>query len=210
MGLSKNYTNQILGDPIIENSAAFREGFNDTYDERITTAGYKLDDCVVLCMYEENSLVAFAVVVNNRGVYDIPPVWYGNDWKLLEFTYYDHTEKLDDFHANLPANNDDYAYYYETHFGGGGLDYNYYILGSYKDYNDNTWIDMVNLTAFVGINENYTTLSDEKMARLIELRQKAQPNMYGIVSSKYADTFNFVFDVVGSREVGAILFNDWR
>lgn len=209
LGLSKNYTNQILGDPIIENSSQYSGKYNDVTEGEITTAGYKLEDCVVLCMYEDNSLVAFVVVVNRHGVYDVPPVLYMDNWKLLDFTYYDHTDKLDVFQGRITGTNDDFLYYYEVHYGAGPLDYNSYILGSYKDYNDDTWMKMANLTAYIGANEELMALSEEDMATLLGLRQIVKPNVYGIVSRDYVDVFNFVDDIVGSREVGAILFNNW-
>lgn len=203
LGMSKNYIDGLFGQPIIESEWDSVTWYKDYQaGETFISAGYKLADSVLLCLYCDKNLEAFVVVVNKEHLYRIPSNMGLNDCYLLDFTYADFSEKLERFEGNVPANNDDYLYYTELFYGAGPADYNYFVIGSYKDYRDET---EANHLAIIGQQDVYYDTEEHYAAR-----KKAQPNVFGIVSSAIADEFNFVFQIVGNRVNGALLFNDWH
>lgn len=210
LGLSYNYINSLFGNPIVENSSVYYlSKYQDYEDAEITTAAYKLNDCVLLCMYDHNSLAAFVVVVNKQDTYYFPSSLYLDDLALLDYTYAELVNVPEDYHGNMAANNDDYPYYYEVHYGGGAMTYNSYILGSYKDYISNAWIEIAKYAQDISMDKYRPGLTEEEYNKLLEFRKNIYPNVFGLVSYKYVDDFNFVFDIVGTQEVAEMLFNDW-
>lgn len=218
LGMSKNYIDGLFGQPIIESEWEAVTWYEDYQaGETFISAGYKLADSVLLCLYRNESLKAFVVVVNKEHLYRIPSTMYLSDCYLLDFTYADFSEELEWFEGNVPANNDDYLYYTELFYGAGPADYNYFVVGSYKDYRDETEANDLAIIGqqYVLINEG-SNIYDERIHIYYDAeehyaaRKKTQPNVFGIVSSAIADEFNFVFQIVGNRVNGALLFNDWR
>lgn len=211
LGMSKNYVDGMFGQPMIE--AEYEETvvwYSDNQtEESFISAGYKLNDCVLLCLYCNNSLLAFVVVVNEAHLYRIPANMYLSDCYLLDFTYADFSETIDTFEGNVPANNDTYAYYSELHYGAGPSDYNYFILGSYKDYRENA-----DASTLMAIGQTHATgdnyLFQYDKGEHYSIRRNVQPNVFGIVNPVYASKFNFVFQIVGNRTNGTLLFSGWN
>lgn len=210
LGMSKNYIDGMFGQPIIESE--YRETvtwYSDHQtEESFISAGYQLNNSVLLCLYCNKSLFAFAVVVNEAHLYHIPANMYLDDCCLLDFTYADFSETVGAFEGNVPANNDTYAYYSELYYGAGPSDYNYFILGSYKDYRENT-----DAHALMRIGQNHAMDDDDLFPYDEEehdlMRKKVQPNVFGIVDSACSDKFSLVIQVVGNRINGSLLFNSW-
>lgn len=90
IGQSKTYINDMLGSPIVSASLPNYSLDKDVPKGNYSNSGYKLKNCVVLCLYNDDSLVAFAIVVNDNNIYEIPDVsslsWKANNRKLLNFT----------------------------------------------------------------------------------------------------------------------------
>jgi len=215
LGMSKNYIDELFGQPIIETEYKKTVALNPDYqaEELFISAGYKLKNGVLLCLYCDKSLAAFAVVVNEAHLYRIPANMYLDDCYLLDFTYFDFSETVDKFEGNVPANNDTYAYYSELHYGAGPADYNYFIIGSYKDYREKTDASTLMflgqahvLQAHVLDDGGLFTYDEEEH---YAARKNVEPNVFGVVSSTFSDEFNFVFQVVGNRANGTLLFSDW-
>lgn len=210
LGMSKNYIDGLFGQPIIESGYERTVTWYSDYqtEEPFISAGYKLNNSVLLCLYCDNSLVAFAVVVNESHLYRIPANMYLDDCYLLDFTYFDFSETAEECEGNVPANNDTYAYYSEMYYGAGPADYNYFILGSYKDYREKTdaWALMRMGQAYSLDDDNLYPYNEEEHDLA---RKNVQPNVFGIVSSTFSDEFNFVFQIVGNRVNGTLLFSDW-
>ena len=207
LGMSKNYIDGLFGQPIIEREYEQTITWYSDYqtEETMISAGYKLADSVLLCLYCDKALEAFVVVVNREDLYRIPANIYINNCYLLDFTYADFSETVDKFEGNIPANNDDYLYYSELFYGAGPADYNYFIIGSYKDYRKESDTSLLTIMGQAHMIDFDLYNEEEHYAE----RAKIQPNVFGIVSGTFSDEFNFVFDVVGSRVNGALLFNDW-
>ena len=210
LGMSKNYIDGLFGQPIIESRYERTVTWYSDYqtEEPFISAGYKLKNSVLLCLYCDNSLVAFAVVVNEAHLYRIPANMFLDDCYLLDFTYFDFSETVYACEGNVPANNDTYAYYSELYYGAGPANYNYFILGSYKDYREKT-----DAYALMHIGQAYALNDDDLYPYDKEehylARKNVQPNVFGVVSSTFSDEFNFVFQIVGNRVNGTLLFSDW-
>ncbi len=213
IGMSKSYIDDLFGKPIIESVHEGTEGWpwNFQIEETLTAAGYKLKDSVLLCLYCSNDLAAFVVVVNEEHLYHIPINIFYDDCYLLDFTYADFSETIDIAEGNVPGNNDDYAYYSELYYGGGAADYNYFIIGSYKDYRNRTEAENLMIVGERYLlsrdMDSYKEQYDEDLH--YKLRQQVHPNVFGIVSPDFAANFNFVMQIVGNRVNGGLLFNDW-
>ena len=210
LGMSKNYIDGLFGQPIIESRYEEAVTWYSDYqtEEPFISAGYKLKNSVLLCLYCDNNLVAFAVVVNESHLYRIPANMFLDDCYLLDFTYFDFSETVEKCEGNVPANNDTYAYYSELYYGAGPANYNYFILGSYKDYREKTdaWALMHMGQAYALDVDDFYQYSKEEYDLA---RKNVQPNVFGVVSSTFSDEFNFVFQIVGNRVNGTLLFSDW-
>lgn len=207
LGMSKNYIDGLFGQPIVESEYEKLITWYENHqtEETLITAGYKLSDSVLLCLYCNKTLEAYVVVVNKEHLYRIPANMYLSDCYLLDFTYADFYKTFIKCEGNVPANNDDYAYYFELFGGGGPSDFNDIILGSYKDYRDGT-----GAYSLGHIGQEYMCgldLYDAEEHRAA--REKTQPNVFGMVSSAFSDEFNFVFQIVRTRTNGSLLFDDW-
>lgn len=208
LGMTKNHIDGLFGQPIIasEYERTVTSYLGDQTERAIISAGYKLNNSVLLCLYCDKSLVAFAVVVNEAHLYRIPANVVADDCYLLDFTYFDFSETVYACEGNVPANNDTYAYYSELYPGGGPANYNYYLIGSYKDYREKTEAyALMRMGQAYAIND-YDKYNEEEHYLL---RKNVQPNVFGVVSPTFSDEFNFVFQIVGNRVNGTLLFSDW-
>ena len=211
LGMSKGHIDGMLGYPIVEFKKETLDVSNE--DSEYVVANYKLPNCVVLCLYHNDTTIAFAVTVNSDKVYSIPRSMYLNSEKyLFDFTYYDFSNIVDEAYGNVPADNDDSAYYYELHYGHNPANFDYYIIGNYKDYSRSN----SNLLYHIGqkylIEKNdgniNDTLSSEELKEYHTLRQKVKPNVFGMVSSEYIEDFDFL-DLLGSSAACGLLYDDW-
>ena len=207
LGETKAYIEDIFGVPVVE---------VEYDDERLqyfglTEAFYKFDHCVLHCVYSENTVVAFFVTVNKKGIYKVGRKL---NKSLGTFSYYDfgytgETSIIVD--VNRPANNDDYFYYQEVYYGAGPADYNYYVLASYKDYVFNT--KGASESQLIGYFENAGIYDNDELDssvfrtdECINLRKEVRPNTYGMIRDGYEDT---IIVAVPGRTFGAVLFDDW-
>lgn len=198
LGLSRQYVESVFGIPVVE----FTEAESNTI-----RAFYKQKYSVVSCSYADDHIVAFFVIVNaDKKLYRIPYNFFIDDPAYLtDFTYADFSEKADDFEANCSANNDDYAYYTETYYGAAAAEYNYYIIGSYKNYFDNSYMPLISnaLTAWNDENNFYKT--DEYYS----VRTKAEPNVFGMVDAQYVDSIWLSSISEELRTYNHSIFNNW-
>ncbi len=209
LGMSKNYIDELFGQPIIENEYqdVVRWYSDHSTEETFISAGYKLKNSVLLCLYCRKSLVAFVVAVNETNLYRIPSNMYIGECCLLDFTYYDFSPDATVFEGNVPSNNDVYAYYTELYDGAGPADYNYFLIGSYRDYREESCADTLMLIGQDYAWDNTFHYYNEEQHNTA--RKNTQPNVFGIVSSTFSDEFNFVMDIIGDRTNGTLLFQDW-
>lgn len=216
IGMSRGYLDDLFGFPVIETVPSRYEEYETL--ELIST-GYRLKNCVLLCMFEKNSLVAYVVAVNSKGLYPMPYMTQKKNQKLLEFSYTDILSNQELLgisgkgsmfwmKANVPASSSVYAYYYEVYYGAGPADYNYFLYGNYMDYMFNE-----GSSGLMSWGQCYCdgidNTSDENLPKYLTLREQVCPNTFGVISGSYAKDFNFVFDIIQTRENGGLLFDDW-
>lgn len=217
LGQSWKYIDEQFGVPLIESDLTDYASRNDIPSGNYSNAGYKLDNCVILCLFDDNSLVAYVIVVNQNGIYQIP----NSNETLMDFTY-------SDFCSNIILGSDTrilghdtrqsaYNTYAEFH-PGANINHNHAtILGSYMydtdpdtnqiyyelktkgsivtSYYETDWIDSID----VGSYEQ----------EINELRQNYYPNVYGVVTYELSKTFDYCSDIVQSDERAELLFGDW-
>ncbi len=212
IGMSKAHIDEMFGSPMVEFEKIIR---TNESDNQYNVNNYKLKDCVLSCIYNKNSIIAFGITVNDKDVYNVPRNMYlGDSQSLLSFTYSDFSDTVDYLYGNAPADNDDGAYYYEIHYGHNPADFNYYIIGNYKDYSqqhsNNLYFigqkDIFERTSKNSSISNY--FSSKEMEEMNKYRNVIKPNFYGMISHEYIDEFNFS-DFFGSSSSCGLLFDDW-
>ena len=189
IGVTKSYVDKLIGTPLTSDKRSLYH-----YKEKgkiFTAAGYKYSETPVLCLYENNTLVAFAVVVNEKNEYKVTRKFYLEEDKFLkDFTYYDFCEYASEYYASVPISNIDATYYYEIHRGDESTNNIASFLASYMYFDDNNILH-------VGQDSIIETDDPEKMTdELKEERKKAKPNMYGEIHPDYADNFFFLSDLL--------------
>lgn len=192
LGLSSQYIDSVFGIPMVKY-------YDPLYCSDI--AIYKEPNCVVWCAYKEQETVAYIVIVKSSGkLYRIDSnIKLPKDAYLTQFTYSDFSDTVENFDINVPANNDDYAYYSEIYYGAGPADYNYFILGSYKSY--------FNKDDFAELLGCQWAKSPE--TQIMGLRNHVAPNAFGMIQSGYEDVFSLVPMGENLRTYNDALFGDW-
>ena len=192
LGLARKYVESIFSIPVV-----------DFYDElsRTEVAYYKLTNSVVKCDFVDNEVVAFFIIVKSQSkLYEVSPnILLANSAYLTHFSYSDFSSTPENPSINTPVNNDDYAYYSERYYGAGPADYNYFVLGSYKNYFD---ADVFGELLSCQWSDN--TLDDISI-----IRSEAKPNAYGMIALGYEDSISLVSFSENMRIYGDILFGDW-
>lgn len=198
IGVTKSYVEELIGTPL----ASEKRGLYHYKDkgEIFTVANYKYGKTPVLCLYEKNSLIAFAVVVNENDEYKVRKKFFlEEDTFLKDFTYYDFCEYETQYYASVPISNIVATYYYEIHKGNESTNNIASFLASYMYFDDNSILH-------IGQDSIIETDNPKKMTdELKEERKKAKPNMYGEIHPNYADNFFFLSDIL-TYNVGSILF----
>lgn len=192
LGLSSQYIDSILGIPMVQ--------FYDSYCGADISI-YKQSNSVVWCAYAEEKTVAYVVVVKSSGrLYKVESnIMMSEDAYLTQFTYSEFAPENENTEINLPANNDDYAYYSELYYGAGPADYNYFILGSYKSYfNEDDFVKLLNCY-----------WSENPEAEAGSIRSHVTPNAFGMIKAGYEDTFSLVPLGEDLRTYNDALFGDW-
>ena len=203
LGLSRPYVESVLGLPVIELTDSNLG--NDTI-----RAYYKQRNSIVSCSYVDEHIVAYFVIVNSdKKLYKIPFNFYiDGPAYLANFTYADFSEnpeRAEIVEANLPGNNDDYAYYSETYHGASPAIYNYFVIGTYKNYFDEFCVPLISNALTIGDDEN----SFYKTAEYNSVRTRAKPNVFGMVNGEYLGSIYLVPFSEELRIYNKSLFNDW-
>ena len=221
LGMSKDYVDDLFDSPVVaytlpENTFTI-EGEEDIGE--IVSSAYRLDDCVLLCMYCDNDLAAFVVVVREEKLFSLPANNYIEETYLLDFSYADFSDDprwIENIEGNVPMNNSHWAYYSELYYGANIASYNYFVVGSYKDFQEGLdvsrlmWIGqdicMGNYKTKLHGPYDFSLLPDGEEQEYLELRKKVKPNAFGVVDERFAEEFNFVFHIIGTWENASILF----
>ena len=219
LGMSKGYIDDLFGSPLVAQTLS-EEMFKKEEDiGEITSSAHRLDGCVLLCMYCDNNLAAFVVVVEEEDLYKIPANFYTAEEYLLDFTYADFSDDprwIECIEGNVPMTSDHWAYYCELYYGANIASYNYFVVGSYKDFQEGLdvsrlmWIGqdicMGNYKTKLHGPYDFSLLPDGEEQEYLELRKKVKPNAFGVVDERFAEEFNFVFHIIGTWENASILF----
>ena len=199
IGVSKAYIDELIGTPITEETGELY--FHKDKGEIFTTADYKYGTSAVLCLFEKESLVAFAIVVEDTKTYKVTYKYFLEaDTYLKDFTYTDFCEYAYDYAGNVPASDLFGTYYYEIYEGSGATGNIASILATYVHIDDNSILH-VGQDSIMENYENKEKMSDE----LKQARSKAKPNVYGEIHPDYVEDFNFPGDLL-SYNAGRILF----
>lgn len=220
LGMSRDYINGIFGSPLVvqelpENSFEWQKENAGI----VTSSAYKLEGCTLLCMYYDNNLVAFLVVVEESNLYTVPTSIYMDESHLLDFTYAEFSNdprQAERIEGNVATTNDHWTYYYEVHYGATFANYSSFIIGSYKDHQDRTGVShLVWMGQEISLGDykqepfglyDFTLFSDEEQQMYFGLREKIKPNTFGIVDARFAEEFDFVFHTIGTRNNAELLF----
>lgn len=197
LGLNRPYVESLLGIPVVE----FTEIESNTI-----RAFYKQQHSVVSCSYANEQLVAFFVIVNaNKRLYQIPYNFFiSHPAYLTNFTYADFSETVDDFESNCPANNDDYAYYSETYYGAAAAQYNYYVIGSYKNYFDDSYTPLIANALYIDEKDSFYN-----SASYDATRKRAKPNVFGMIDSLYVNSIHLASFSDELRTYNQSIFGGW-
>ena len=196
IGESYEYIKSKFGVPVINMSDGER---NDIY--------YKFEDAVLRCVFEDDELIAYMITVKDRNLYKVREnIHMDKSVSLLQFYYTDFSVNCGEISWNVPENNDDYAYYQEVFYGAGPEDYNYYVVGSYKDYRkESIYHELLGWC-------NRNLVENPEKADMVELqrfREILQPNTYGMIKSGYENEIEIISFDENMRNYGSILFDDW-
>lgn len=239
IGQSKNYIETRLDEPVVYAELPNYDADHEVSEGGYSNAGYKLDHCVVLCLYKDDSLAAYVVVVDKAGVYAVPTNsslsnTVGGKF-LLDFTY----EDAGDFNTNVQSfedvNHEPWIYGYNTRgnaanayaeIRSGALvnNCNGSIIGSYQYYPskgaDTELYDMYNYgNIIMSYQKKNGLLGNDEDALdnlrfmyefLQEKRKERRPNLFGIISFELVYKFDFVQDIVQNDSRADILFGDWH
>lgn len=196
IGEDYEYINSMFGIPII-----------NELDGKKREAYYKFEDAVLRCVFDNDKLIAFVITVNDKNLYSVRDnIFIDSSLKLLQFSYTDFSADVGAVEWNVPANNDDYAYYQEIFYGAGPADYNYFIIGSYKDYRkDSVYNELLSWCA----SDLSQTPENIDMKKLQKFREVLTPNTYGMIKVGYENDIDIIGDSDNIRDYGSILFEDW-
>ena len=197
VGESYEYIKGVFGIPVIN----VKDGeLRDTY--------YGLEDVVLRCVYDSgDSLVAYFVTVNEKKLYEMRSNIFMDDAYLLDFTYYEFANIAENVVANMPANNEDYAYYRELYYGAGPEDYNYILIGSHMDYHhEETYGRLLSWYT----DSYYVKGEDLDHDQLNQFRKKLKPNTYGYIKEGYEEELDIISFSESVRDYGRILYDRWH
>ena len=226
IGLSRSKVDEYLGIPAFNEHGI--KTFDVNYDGEVddwpyTSAGYALDECVVLCMYHEEILNALFVVCNSPSVYKVEPVnnefLNGKETYLGRFTYNDFYDDFnDEFVEYYALNGQPQCYCYYEMYQGGTLTLNQrVVIGTFGDWGNieqdevvyelidrgGEWCSLKHPEHYGGVSNRSQEELDERMR---EIRRTAKPNMYGAVDLSISDEFDFPSDLIDNMQNYALLF----
>ena len=161
------------------------------YDADISI--YKQSNSVVWCAYDEEKTVAYVVIVKSSGrLYKVNSnIMMSEDAYLTQFTYSEFAAKSENIEFNIPANNDDYAYYSELYYGAGPADYNYFILTSLDLYYDAFNVPGIQETKLkILISEHIIRMNPESLKYMRDEYPSAVLFFIKRNIGKYADIMN--------------------
>ena len=199
IGVSKAYIDELIGTPLTEETGELFS--HKDKGEIFTTADYKYGTSAVLCLFEKESLVAFAIVVEDTKTYKVTYKYFLEaDTYLKDFTYTDFCEYAYDYAGNVPASDLFSAYYYEIYDGSGATGNIASFLATYVHIDDNNILHIGQDSSHQNL-ESKGKMTDE----LKQARAKAKPNVYGEIHPDYVKDFNFPGDLL-TYNAGRILF----
>ncbi len=220
IGISKDYCNQSFGAPIVCRNLPEDyyqvdldgDGINEHYD--FSAAGYKLNNCVLLCMFRDEALDAYVIVTQKEKSFMVRPIsntiLSGKDCYLLDFSYSDFSTNLYwEYCSAFPSNEGAY-YHYSEMIGGAHVDnYLYFIVGNYavqyssKLYRDNIYELVFKKSREVG---EVDEVQEELRSEILELRSLCKPNAFGEVNYSIYKQFDFTKDIVQDATSFDLLF----
>lgn len=195
IGISKEFCNQSFGAPIVSRIMPDDyyhvdlngDGVLEHYE--FTASGYKLKDCVLLCMFRDGILDAYVIVTQKEDVYLVRPI--SNSYLsfaphyLLSFTYDEFKENVNWDYCSAYDSNEGAFYYYSEMTGGAHVDnYLYLIVGNYAvEYNEKVNMEIYDLVRTKwreGMANDETR--EELRAEIMRLRSLCKPNTFGAVN----------------------------
>lgn len=199
IGLSKDYIDKLIGAPLTQEKTELY--YHKDKGEIFTNADYKYGKAAILCLFEKESLVAFAIVVEESGTYKVPQKYFlKEDAYLKDLTYNDFCEYAYEYAGNVPASDLFGTYYYEIYDASGATGNIASFLATYVHIDDNN-IFHVGQDSIIKNRDNKSKMTDE----LKQERKEAKPNVYGEIHPDYIKNFNFPGDLL-TYNAGRILF----
>ena len=197
IGESYEYIEFLFGVPVI-----------NEVDGELRESYFKFEDAVLRCVFDDDELIAYVVTVKDKRLYDVKAnIYMDKSSNLLQFTYTDFSEAVGTVTWSVPANNDDYGYYQEIFYGAGPADYNYFIIGNYKDYREDGLYDK--LLSWCSSNLSQTS-ENVDMNQLQKYREKLTPNVHGMIKAGYEEEIGIISSSDNLRNYGVVLYGDWN
>lgn len=197
LGESYEYIESMFGVPII-----------NEVDEEKKNIYYKFENAVLRCVFDNDELIAYMITVRDENLYNVKAnIHMDTPLCLLQFTYADFSQEIGEVTWNVPVNNDDYAYYQEVFYGAGPADYNYFIVGSYKDYRKNSSYDELLSWCISDLSQTPENIDTVKLQKY---RKSLEPNTYGMIKGGYEEDIDIISHSESIRDYGVILYGNWN
>ena len=178
---SRDYLDETLGAARIQR----------TLNNQAVFTVYQLDGANVHCIFEQDSLSAFAVVVSEEGVYNVPSTHHMESAALLSFTYYDYCPYLNRAYGNM--SNGSTGFYAEYHDDCDTADSSIVFLGVYEPA-DTQNAPFKPLHTYMDI---YRSETPDDYTALEPIRCESYPNVFMMVDTKYVQSAQDHFQVIG-------------
>lgn len=196
IGESYEYIKYMFGVPVI----------NEVNGEQ-REAYYRFEDAVLRCVFDSDELIAYVITVKDENLYNVKAnIRMDNSSNLLQFSYADFSKEVGEVTWNVPMNNDDYGYYQEMFYGAGPADYNYFIIGNYKDYRKDSLYNSLLSWCSSDLSQ---TPENIDMVQLQKYRESLTPNTYGVIKRGYEKEIDITGDSDNLRDYGVVLYGDW-
>ncbi len=219
IGMNRGHIDDLFGNPLFINNVD--ADYTIKAGGKFQSAAYKLHEKSLLCLYQDDTLAAFVVMTKKTDQYTFERYGLYKEgtnpseytFTVSDFTYEEcNGSNITDFKGYYPIMGSYHImYYYEITGGTHPDNFEYTILGTYRNYMDKSddVIALMSMADSLGNKSHHERNDSETLSKatkeLSDLRKKVHPDVYGL--SKYLE-FNFVVDVIQNGDNSLLLTSD--